>query len=95
MFTYGPNENVSTFMNKSFIPMFVENIVWAGNDTKQEAEQRCGGDAVCLFDAASTNDVSVGLNSQAVSVKLVEENKQMSKTLLHFNVIKVFEMLLV
>lgn len=75
--------------------MFVENIVWAGNDTKQEAEQRCGGDAVCLFDAASTNDVSVGLNSQAVSVKLVEENKQMSKTLLHFNVIKVFEMLLV
>ena len=81
MFTYGPNENVSTFQNESFVPMFVEDIVWADNDTKADAEAKCGGDVACLFDAASTNDVSVGLNSQAVQVKLVEENKQLSKLL--------------
>ena len=66
--------------------MFVEDIVWADNITEQLAKQQCGGDAVCLFDAASTNDVSVGVNSQQVNVKLVEENKKMGKTLLHFNV---------
>ena len=60
--------------------MFVEDIVWADNDTREQAEANCGGDIVCLFDAASTNDVSIGLNSQAVKVKVVEENKQLSKS---------------
>ena len=80
LFTYGPGENVSTFQNESFVPMFVEDIVWADNDTREQAEANCGGDIVCLFDAASTNDVSIGLNSQAVKVKVVEENKQLSKS---------------
>ena len=66
--------------------MFVEDIVWADNNTEQKAKEKCSGDAVCLFDAASTNDVSVGVNSQQVNVKLVEENKKMGKTLLHLNV---------
>jgi len=78
LFTYGPNENVSTFQNASFVPMFVEDIVWADNATKQQAEAQCAGDIVCLFDAASTNDVNVGLNSQAISVKLVEENEKLN-----------------
>ena len=79
LFTYGPNENVSTYENASFVPMFVEEIVWADNATEQQAKEKCGGDAVCLFDAASTNDVSIGLNSQAVSVKLEEENRKLGK----------------
>ncbi|CAH3024316.1 unnamed protein product [Porites evermanni] len=78
LFTYGPGENVSTFQNESFVPMFVEDIVWADNNTQAQAEANCGGDIVCLFDAASTNDVSIGLNSQAVKVKVVEENKQLN-----------------
>lgn len=82
LFTYGPNENVSTFMNKSFVPMFVEDIVFSDNATEQAAKQQCGNDVVCLFDAASTNDVSVGVNSKNVSIKLVEENKKLSKTLI-------------
>ena len=65
--------------------MFVDDIVWADNGTKQQAEEKCGNDAVCLFDAAATNDVSIGLNSQAVSVKLVKETKQLGKTLWFFS----------
>ena len=80
MFTYGPNENVSTFVNASFEPMFVDEIVWADNETQAAAEAQCGGDVVCLFDAASTNDVTIGLNSQEVNVMVEEENKRLSKT---------------
>lgn len=79
MFTYGPNEGVHTFANASFKPMFVEAIKWADNATEQAAKAACGGDAVCLFDAASTNDVSIGTNSKEVNVKLVEENKKLGK----------------
>ena len=79
LFTYGPNESVDTFANASFVPMFVENIKWADNATKLAAEQACGDDAVCLFDAASTNDVSIGTNSKDVNVKLVKENEKLGK----------------
>ena len=81
LFTYGPNENVSTFANASFRPMFVENINWTDNAIKLAAEQACGGDAVCLFDAASTNDVSIGTNSKDVNVQLVKENEQLGKAI--------------
>ena len=79
MFTYGPNEGVHTFANASFKPMFVEAIKWADNATEQAAKEACAGDVVCLFDAASTNDVSIGTNSKEVNVKLVEENKKLGK----------------
>ncbi|XP_078352119.1 mucin-like protein [Oculina patagonica] len=75
LFTYGPNENVSTFANASFEPMFVENIKWADNATREAAETACGSDVVCLFDAASTNDVTIGTNSKDVNVQLVKENE--------------------
>ncbi|XP_078349351.1 mucin-like protein [Oculina patagonica] len=75
LFTYGPNENVSTFANASFKPMFVENIKWADNATRDAAYLACGDDVVCLFDAASTNDVSIGTNSKDVNVQLVKENE--------------------
>lgn len=78
LFTYGPNENVSTFVNASFEPMFVDEIVWADNETQAAAEAQCGGDVVCLFDAASTNDVTIGLNSQEVNVMVEEENKRLN-----------------
>ena len=79
LFTYGPNENVSTFANESFVPMFVEDIQWADNETRIAAEQACDGNTVCLFDAASTNDVSIGTNSKDLNVQLVEEKKLLGK----------------
>ena len=59
--------------------MFVEEIKWADNATEQAAKKACGDDAVCLFDAASTNDVSIGTNSKDVNVKLVKENEKLGK----------------
>lgn len=59
--------------------MFVEDIQWADNETRIAAEQACDGNTVCLFDAASTNDVSIGTNSKDLNVQLVEEKKLLGK----------------
>ena len=79
LFTYAPGENVSTFANASFEPMFVEDIVWADNATRDEAFAACDDDVACLFDAASTNDVSIGTNSKDINVQLVKENEELGK----------------
>ena len=79
LFTYAPGESVATFANASFEPMFVEDIVWADNATRDAADSACAGDVVCLFDAASTNDVSIGTNSKDINVQLVEENEVLGK----------------
>ena len=84
LFTYGPGESVSTFANKTFQPMFVEDIEWADNKTEAQAKEKCKGDVVCLFDAASTNNVSIGLASQEINIKVEDENNKLSKMLLVF-----------
>ena len=84
LFTYALGENVSTYANASFEPMFVENIEWADNATRDAAYSACDGDVVCLFDAASTNDVSIGTNSKDVNVQLVEENELLGKPICFF-----------
>ncbi|XP_067018613.1 mucin-like protein isoform X3 [Acropora muricata] len=78
LFTYGPGENVSTFANATFEPMFVEDIKWADNDTEAQAKKQCNSDVACLFDAASTNDVSIGVASREINIKVEKENKQLS-----------------
>jgi len=78
LFTYAPNESVATFANASFVPMFVEAIEWEDNATRDAAFSACDGDVACLFDAASTNDVSIGTNSKDVNVQLVKENEELA-----------------
>ena len=84
LFTYGPGENVSTFANATFEPMFVEDIKWADNETEAQAKEQCKGDVECLFDAASTNDVSIGVASREINIKVEKENNQLSKMFLNF-----------
>ena len=79
LFTYAPDESIATFANESFEPMFVEDIVWADNATRETAFSACDDDVACLFDAASTNDVSIGTNSKDVNVQLVKENEELGK----------------
>lgn len=85
LFTYALGESVSTFANASFEPMFVEEIVWADNATRVAAIAACDGDVACLFDAASTNDVSIGTNSKDVNVQLVKENEELANFPPRFN----------
>ena len=62
-----------TFAKPDFEPMFADNITWYNNSLRQAAEAQCGDDHECLFDAASTNDLSVGLVTKDISVQLVNE----------------------
>ena len=79
LFTYGKNESVDTFRNDSYVPMFLDAINWANNSVKEAAEAECKGNAACLFDAAATNDPSIGLASLKVDNKNKEDTKKLGE----------------
>ena len=81
LFTYKPGESVESFANASFVPMFVEDLKFANDSLRQQAEEACQGDVNCLFDSASTKDVSLGESTKAVSVTLEKESSSLS---MHF-----------
>ena len=60
--------------------MFADNVTWSNDSLRQEAEARCGDDSECLFDVASTNDLSVGIVTKDISVQLVNETNALSKS---------------
>ena len=68
-----------TFSKPDFEPMFADNITWHNDSLKQEAEEQCGDDHECLFDVASTNDLSVGIVTKDISVQLVNETNALGK----------------
>ena len=79
MFTYAQNESVHTFAKPDFVPMFADNITWYNNSVRDAAKDQCGDDYECLFDVASTNDLSVGLVTKDISVQLQNESKTLGK----------------
>ena len=79
MFTYAQNESVATFSKPDFEPMFADNITWHNDSLRLEAEDQCGEDYECLFDVASTNDLSVGVVTKDISAQLVNESNALGK----------------
>ena len=63
-----------TFARPDFEPMFPDNITWYNDSIRDAAIDQCGDDHQCLFDVASTNDVSVGLVTKDISIQLVNES---------------------
>ena len=59
--------------------MFADNITWHNDSLRKQAEAECGDDHECLFDVASTNDLSVGMVTKDISVQLVNESNVLSK----------------
>ncbi|XP_031570637.1 uncharacterized protein LOC116304951 isoform X2 [Actinia tenebrosa] len=74
LFTYQFGDNVSTFSNTSFVPMFIDELKFYNESLKKKAEAACQGDINCLFDSASTKDVSVGLSTKIVGSQMVNES---------------------
>ncbi|XP_074618589.1 uncharacterized protein LOC141877470 isoform X2 [Acropora palmata] len=75
LFTYAQNENTSTYAIPDFSPMFGDNITWQNDDLRKQAEEECGNDKECLFDVASTNDLSVGQATKDIGNQLSKELK--------------------
>ena len=59
--------------------MFADNITWQNDSLRVKAEAECGDDHECLFDVASTNDLSVGMATKSISVQLVNESNKLGK----------------
>ena len=70
---------METFENASFVPMFLEELYFANDTLRKQAEEVCQGDGNCLFDSASTKDVSMGASTKAVSITLEKESSSLSK----------------
>ena len=70
---------MDTFKNTDFEPMFADNITWYNGSLRKQAEAECGDDHECLFDVASTNDLSVGMVTKGISVQLVNESNKLGK----------------
>ena len=83
LFTYAQNENASTYAIPDFTPMFGDNITWQNETIRKEAEALCGNDNECLFDVASTNDLSVGLATKDIGSQLSKELKTLGMTFLY------------
>ena len=80
LFTYGQNESVNTFTRPDFVPMFADNITWQNDSLRLAAEAQCGDDHDCLFDVASTNDLSVGVLTKDINVQFVNETNSLGKS---------------
>ena len=71
---------MDTFSKPDFVPMFADNITWHNDSVRIEAEKQCGNDYECLFDVASTNDLSVGMVTKDISIQLVNESNALGKS---------------
>ena len=83
LFAYNPGEDVNTFKNESFAPLFLDNIIFASDSLRQQAEAICQGDVNCLFDIASTGDTTVGESTKQISVQLESESEELRKLKAH------------
>ena len=70
---------MATYSDPEFEPMFADNIKWHNDSLKQKAEAQCGNDHECLFDVASTKDLSIGSATKAIGVQLVNDTKKLSE----------------
>ena len=70
---------MDTFARPDFVPMFADNITWYNESVRRAAEAQCGNDLECLFDVASTNDLSVGMVTKDISIQLVDESNLLGK----------------
>ena len=79
LFTYKDGESTATFSNASFTPMFADEIKWPNADLEEEAKKKCGDNAECLFDTASTGDLKYGEATKNTATVLQEEKKLSGK----------------
>ena len=60
--------------------MFADNITWQNETIRKKAEAQCESDKLCEFDAASTNNLSVGLATKEIDNQRSEESKTLGMT---------------
>lgn len=82
LFTYGAQESAATFMDLSYVPMFIDNITWANDSFRLQAERVCDNNINCLFDAAVTEDVSYGLTTRILEENNNQVNRELGKSIL-------------
>ena len=70
LFTYPFGVTFENFSFPNHIPVFLDEVI---NQSDTNATAQCGGNSQCIFDAAQTGDISVGLNTMQISSENVAE----------------------
>ena len=58
------------FSFPNHIPVFLDEVI---KQSDPEVTAQCGGNSQCIFDAAQTGDISMGLNTMQISSENVAE----------------------
>ena len=63
LFFYQPGENTSTINKPDFEPTFgMPNI---SGELRTQIEEQCGGQQECIYDAAVTGNIEIGISSMS------------------------------
>ncbi|RDD36690.1 Mucin-like protein [Trichoplax sp. H2] len=67
LFTYPPGTTHANFTDLTFVPVFSDNITALFGDNTallQQAQQACGNDLSCLYDASQTLDIKLAVQAK-------------------------------
>lgn len=84
MFYTTPGTEWSTYNNKSFVPVFTDDVSnwnWTSIVLKNEAYALCGTDTSCLYDVYITGDLEIGAGSKATAEESERTNSQLGEML--------------
>ena len=66
LFFYRPGESTSTINQPDFEPTFgMPNISGLPTELKTQIEEQCGGQRECIYDAAVTRNIEIGISSMS------------------------------
>ena len=75
LFTYGPAGGWDTFYQPLYEPLF--EVQFSDPALRQDAENICGSDQLCLFDVAATGSINIG----AATLDTVKEQVKVNELL--------------
>ena len=60
------DEGIDTFSCQDFTPVFLDELLKNNTTTNftMEAEEACGSNTVCLFDALATQNIAIGQSTR-------------------------------
>lgn len=79
LFSYQAHESPATFIDLSYVPMFIDNITWTNDSFRRQAESVCGNNTLCLFDAAVTVNCSFGMSTKKLEENNIQVNNRLGK----------------
>lgn len=77
---YKPNELPDDFVDISFVPVFLIDIVWPDNTTKEEFYKRCNNVTQCVYDYWLTLNEQLADQTKESTLKIEQLAKEAGRS---------------